>query len=154
MGFTRRIQRIIKGYMKSARERLDDLEAELARRELEESLEPGRRLEPQPQPSARPTSVSEVPPAPATRHETAGTTEAPGDLLAHYRLLGLPPNASLDDLERAYQSLMRRADPNRFPEGSEERRRAEEIRRRIQTAYTAIRDHMDATYARFKRINP
>ncbi len=42
MGITRRIRRIIKGYMKTARERLDELEAELnARRELEDYLEPG-----------------------------------------------------------------------------------------------------------------
>lgn len=153
MGFTRRIRRIIKGYLKTARERLDELEAELARRELEQSLEPGGTLRTDTQPTARRAPSTDAPSA-AAPNEPVATEQVPEALMAYYRMLGLAPQASLEDLERAYESLMKRADPNRFPDGSEERRRAEEIQRRIQQAYTAIRDHMDTTYARFKRISP
>lgn len=145
MGIARRIRRIIKGYMKTARERLDDLEAELARRELEEHLEPGGDK------AIRPAETSvQVPKQTPTPVQSE---QMPADLEASFRLLGLPSNATLEQLEATYKNLMKRADPTRFPEGSEERRRAEEIQRKIETAYRAIRDHIDSTYARMKRIN-
>lgn len=152
MGFARRIRRIIKGYMKTARERLDDLEVELARRELEEHLEPGGAI------GTTPTEGSHVlkqTPAPNASPTSAPqpSEQTPVNLEAYFRLLGLPPNATLEQLETTYANLMKRADPTRFPEGSVDRRRAEEIQRKIETAYRAIRDHMDSTYARMRRIN-
>lgn len=144
MGITRRIRRIIKGYMKTARERLDDLEAELARRELEEHLQPGETT------TSAPSGSSSV----ATGQNSVPDAEPlPADVQTSFRLLGLPPNATLEQLETTYAHLMKRADPTRFPEGSEERRRAEEIRHKIESAYRAARDYMDSTYARMRRIN-
>lgn len=146
MGIARRIRRIIKGYMKTARERLDDLEAELARRELEEYLEPGGGTK-----VTRPAETSAQ--VPKQTPTPVQSEQMPADLEASFRLLGLPSNATLEQLEATYKNLMKRADPTRFPEGSEERRRAEEIQRKIETACRAIRDHIDSTYARMKRIN-
>ncbi len=148
MGFARRIRRIVKGYMRTARERLDDLEAELARRELEESLEPGGTLKPAPEPTVRSEPVEETRTA-----STAPPRQVSDNLAPYYRLLGLSPGASLDELERVYETLSKRADPSRFAEGSEERRRAEQIRQRLQTAYRQIRRQIDPTYARFDQID-
>ncbi len=162
MGISRRIRRILKGYMKTARERLDELEAELnARRELEDFLEPGTDS------SATRPPETVLPPAntPVTS-APGGSTRAPqeqeiaarntaqmsADLLAHFRLLGIPPNSDLRQVREAYQRLMERANPHRFPEGSDERRRAEQICQRIQQAYDAVRQHLDPTSARFDRL--
>lgn len=158
MGFTRRVKRIIKGYVKSARERLDDLEAELARRELDEYLEPGRSTEvsksASPLSHAPRTASSPRAGAPSDAMGQGDLNEMPAELSAHFRLLGLPTNATVKQVESVYQNLMQRADPARFPEGSAERQRAEEIRRKVQVAYEAILDHIDPTSARAKRINP
>ncbi len=148
MGITRRIRRIIKGYMKTARERLDELEAELnARRELEDYLEPAAGTPETAPPQARSTQ----PPVEQGR-ATGSAPPMPSDLLAHFRLLGIPPNADIHQAQEAYQRLMERAKPERFPEGSEERRRAEQIRQRIQQAYDAVRQYLDPTSARFDRL--
>ncbi|MCS6951035.1 MAG: J domain-containing protein [bacterium] len=153
----RRIRRLIKGYVKSARERLDELEAELnARRELEEYLEPGGAFG-TPSPANIPARVETSTPSAAmqTTEEKSASSDLPplpADLRAHYRLLGIPPNADIDQAQEAYKQLMERANPERFPEGSEERRRAEQIRQRIQQAYDAIRQHLDPTSARFDRL--
>lgn len=152
MGITRRIRRIIKGYMKTARERLDDLEAELARRELEEHLQPGGAggAKPPETATSAPSGASSV----ATGQNSVSDAEQlPADVQTSFRLLGLPPNATLEQLETTYAHLMKRADPTRFPEGSEERKRAEEVRHKIESAYRAVRDYMDSTYARMRRIN-
>ncbi|MGQ9488609.1 MAG: J domain-containing protein [Armatimonadota bacterium] len=152
MGIARRIRRIIKGYMKTARERLDDLEAELARRELEEHLQPGGAGGAKLPETAIPTPTDTSPVAPG-QDRAPDTDHLPADVQTSFRLLGLPPGATLEQLETTYTQLMKRADPARFPEGSEERKRAEEIRHKIESAYRAVRDYMDSTYARMRRIN-
>ncbi len=162
MGITRRIRRILKGYMKTARERLDELEAELnARRELEDYLEPGSgataNLPPEAALPPADTPVTSSPTrstrTPAEQGSAAGNTlQMSADLLAHFRLLGIPPNADLRQAREAYQQLMARANPQRFPEGSDERRRAEQICQRIQQAYDAVRQYLDPTSARFDRL--
>jgi DnaJ-domain-containing protein 1 len=161
MGITRRIRRILKGYMRTARERLDELEAELnARRELEDYLEPasgtGANLPPEtalPADTPVTSSSTRSTQTPAEQGSTVGNTlQMPADLLAHFRLLGIPPNADLRQAREAYQKLMERANPQRFPEGSAERRRAEQICQRIQQAYDAVRQYLDPTSARFDRL--
>ncbi|GIV19243.1 MAG: hypothetical protein KatS3mg023_0994 [Armatimonadota bacterium] len=151
MGISRRIRRILKGYVKTARERLDELEAELnARRELEDYLEPGGgsgvNLPPEVS-TARPT----LPPV-EQGSTSSGAVPLSPDLQAHFRLLGIPSNADLRQAQEAYKQLMERAKPERFPEGSEERRRAEQICQRIQQAYDAVRQYLDPTSARFDRL--
>lgn len=159
MGITRRIQRIIKGYMKTARERLDELEAELnARRELEDYLEPGGGINLPPESTLPPADTKGSVPTRSTQPSAeqgsipSGTAQMPSDLLAHFRLLGIPPNADIRQAQEAYKQLMERAKPERFPEGSEERRRAQQICQRIQQAYDAVRQYLDPTSARFDRL--
>lgn len=162
MGITRRIRRILKGYMKTARERLDELEAELnARRELEDYLEPGGGASvdlppetalPPADTTVAPPSTRSTPPSVEQGSTSSGAVQLPADLQAHFRLLGIPPNADLRQAQEAYKQLMERAKPERFPEGSEERRRAEQICQRIQQAYDAVRQYLDPTSARFDRL--
>lgn len=148
MGITRRIRRIIKGYMKTARERLDELEAELnARRELEDYLEPGGGT-----PETAPAQTRSTQPPVEQGRATSSAPPMSSDLLAHFRLLGIPPNADIHQAQEAYKRLMERAKPERFPEGSEERQRAERIRQKIQQAYDAVRQYLDPTSARFDRL--
>jgi DnaJ-domain-containing protein 1 len=154
MDFTRRVRRIIKGYMKSARERLDELEAELnARRELEDYLKPA--AEPTSPPAESSTSAStssRSTPLPGESGAPSQTPQMSPELLSHFRLLGIPPNADIRQAQAAYKQLMERAKPDRFPEGSEERRRAQQLCQRIQQAYDAVRQHLDPTSARFDRL--
>lgn len=152
MGITRRIQRIIKGYMKTARERLDDLEAELARREMEDDLHPGDAGGAKLPGTATPAPAG-YSPITTGQDKVPDAEQLSADRQMSFRLLGLPPNATLEQLETTYAHLMKRADPTRFPEGSEERKRAEDIRHKIESAYRAVRDYMDSTYARMRRIN-
>jgi hypothetical protein len=159
MGISRRIQRILKGYVKTARERLDELEAELnARRELAEYLEPGSGAStdlPSSKPVTARDAVSSVRPTPPPSPQgtpAASASQMSAELLSHFRLLGIPPTADLRQAQEAYKHLTARADPRRFPEGSEERQRAEQILQRIQQAYDAVRQHLDPTSARFDRL--
>ncbi|NSW80136.1 MAG: hypothetical protein HPY54_14010 [Chthonomonadetes bacterium] len=153
MGITRRIKRIAKAYLRSARQRLDDLEAELARRELEEALQPGGGLRDEP-PRLDPVTSADQPASPSRAGEVSIQPDTPAvDLPACYRLLGLPEDATLEQLETTYHNLMKRADPSRFPEGSEERKRAESIQEKIQLAYRKIREQIDPTFARVSRID-
>lgn len=153
MGMTRRIKRIAKAYLRSARQRLDDLEAELARRELEEALQPGGGLHDEPRTSDPVMSVGQ-PALPSRAGETSTRSDTPDfDLPTCYRLLGLPEDATLEQLETIYNNLMQRADPSRFPEGSEERKRAEAIQQKVKLAYRRIREQIDPTFARVSRID-
>ncbi|GBC95089.1 hypothetical protein HRbin16_00876 [bacterium HR16] len=153
MGITRRIRRIIKGYMKTARERLDELEAELnARRELEDYLEPGSGIDVHLPPETAPPQARSTQPPLEQGRATSSAPPMSSDILAHFRLLGIPPNADLHQAQEAYKRLMERAKPGRFPEGSEERQRAEQICQRIQQAYDAVRQYLDPTSARFDRL--
>lgn len=155
MGMGRRIKHLIKGYMRTAREKLDDLEAELARRELEESLEPGKSAQQQ-APNTRvqePTYTSrKIELSDSGAAKLSSTENLTTDLINAFRLLGLSPNATHEEARKEFKRLMSRADPARFPEGTEERRRAEQIVQKLQAAYDIIRQHLDPTSARFDRL--
>lgn len=150
MSLPRRIKRLVKGYLKSPVEQLEELEAQLeARRELEQYLDPTAGSEP----VSSDVTVAVPQQTPATQPEQqVSPLSVPSDLHAHYRLLGLPSNADLRQVQQAYEDLMARANPQRFPEGSAERRRAEQLAARIQQAYDAIRRHLDPTSARFDNL--
>ncbi len=153
MGITRRIKRIAKAYLRSARQRLDDLEAELARRELEEALQPGGGLRDEPLTLDPVTSVGQTT-SPSRAGEVSAQSDAAAfDLSSCYRLLGLPEDATLEQLETTYDNLMKRADPSRFSEGTEERKRAEAIQQKVRVAYRKIREQIDPTFARVSRID-
>lgn len=61
-----------------------------------------------------------------------------------YRLLGLSPGASPDDVKTAYRDLAQVWHPDRFPDNARLREKAEANLRRINEAYMVLRDYRPA----------
>ncbi len=76
----------------------------------------------------------------------------PDPLGYHYRIFGLQPGADFAAVEESYRKLIARADPSRFPLGSDDAAKAADIRSRIETSYRALRDELDPTARRFDRL--
>lgn len=93
-------------------------------------------------------------PVPATERPAATPTLMPrtDPLAADYRYLGLEPGASLEAVESAWRKLASRADPKRFPAGSEEEKRAAEILRSLNEVYSRIREALNPTEGRFGNL--
>lgn len=70
-------------------------------------------------------------------------------LTPHYRLLGLEPGVDFVAVQVAYQNLVVRCDPSRFPVGTEEAREAEKIRLRLETTYHLLKEALDPISRRF-----
>jgi curved DNA-binding protein CbpA len=66
-----------------------------------------------------------------------------------YRVLGLPPDADLPTVRRTYRELAAKSNPSRFPEGSPERAKAEQIHAQIEHAYRLLLRHLDPSADRF-----
>jgi hypothetical protein len=66
------------------------------------------------------------------------------DPVQAYRLLGLAPGASLDDVKTAYRDLAQVWHPDRFPENDRLREKAQLNLQRINEAYAVLRDHRPA----------
>jgi len=60
------------------------------------------------------------------------------DFHEYYALLNIPPRATWLDLKTAYRSQMRKWHPDRFPEHSDDRQRAEERTKSINFAYDQL----------------
>lgn len=155
MSFSRRLRNIALSQINAIKERLDRIDAEaeaeaaLKRAELE-----ARRELDEITPSSRPTlrRPEEIAPPlgdPATPRHVA----APANPLSvHYRILGLEEGADLATVEATRAKLVARCAPERFPEGSEERRAAEEILKRVESAYDALKEALDPTAGRFDKL--
>ena len=70
----------------------------------------------------------------------------------HYKVLGLEDEADFSAVQSTYNKLASRCDPTRFPEGSEDRKMAESIKKRVDQAYDALRDALDSTAGRFDKL--
>lgn len=163
MSWSQRLRNIYKSQINALKERLDriDAEAEMeaaerrARRDAEAELRDESDIRPalrSPEEIARggtPRSTpSSVPPA---------TTAAPATinpLARHYRILGLEEGADFTAVETAYARLVASASNlcRQAPEGSEERRAAEEILKRVEASFNALRDALDPTAGRFDKL--
>jgi len=140
MALGKRITRLMRAFIEEQWERLESLmreeEAEAraraeAVRELEHHL-----------PEAGTPSVS------ASRPASRGT--APLDPVRHAcKVLGLPEDADLPTIRRVYRELAAKSDPRRFPEGSPERAKAEQIHAQIEQAYRILLRHLDPSADRF-----
>lgn len=138
MSILRRIVLIVKGYLSSASETMDRVAAE---EELREAQAKRRALEELRGAASEPTH--------------AGAPSAPtiaSALAADYRLLGVAAGSDLQTVEAAWRELARRADPKRFPAGSDEEKRAAEILRLVNDAYARIRESLNPTEGRFGRL--
>jgi hypothetical protein len=91
-------------------------------------------------------------------NSSTGYSQAKSDTMAlsqsdpldfHYRMLGIEPGADFGEVQAAYNGLAARTEPGRFPDGSSEARELEDIRKRLETSYRALRDGLDSTAHRF-----
>ena len=69
-----------------------------------------------------------------------------------YRILGIPVGSDLASVQAAYEKLVARCDPRRFPDDSEEQKTAGEILKRVNEAYDALRRRLDPTENRFGKL--
>lgn len=154
MSLSRRVTRIARGYLDQITDRLEEIEREMDRQgkartdaqsELQDALDPAN-------PRRRPPSAS-TPPSP-----TASTTpESPSvqqewSLSQCYKVLGLPEGTDFALVRRTYNDLMKKCDPARFPEDSEERKKAAELRTQIDRAYKILLKHFDPSAERFGEL--
>lgn len=162
MSFSRRLRSIARSQMQALKERLDRIDQDeleeanrlraeaAARDELREALTEGPSLRtpeeiargapPQVRPAASPPSAQ------PQRHA------APNPLARHYRVLGLEEGADLVEVRAAYQRLVARCQPDRFPEGSEDQMAARDILARVEAAYTGLMEALDPTAGRFDKL--
>lgn len=136
MSILKRLSIVIKGYISATGDRLDQIAAEEELREASAKR------------TTNPGSVTAAPSAPP--HFRPHTI--PERLLGDYRLLGLRPEATLDEVEATWRNLALRADPKRFPSGSTEEHKAAEILRSLNEAYARIREHLHPTEGRFGQL--
>ncbi len=73
-------------------------------------------------------------------------------LAHHYKVLGIEEGADLSAVVTAYQKLIARCAPDRFPENSEEQKVVSEIQKRVDASYQALRDALDPTAGRFDKL--
>ena len=94
-------------------------------------------------------------PSSATTASASAPVSLPVDtnpLAADYRVLNLSPGASLGEVQAAYEDLLRRSDPKRFPEGSNEQAQARRILERVNLAYDNLRREKNPTEDRFAKL--
>jgi len=134
MSLGKRISRLAKAYINHHWERIESIISEQeARASAEQEIQ--ERL-----PTSEPVSA----PAPAAQTES--------ELSRAYRVLGLSDGADLASVRQAYRELSRRSDPNRFPEGSPERERAQQIHDHVERAYQTLLKHLDRSSDRFRNL--
>lgn len=112
---------------------------------------PAVRGEAATRPGAYTAPASSAPSASASAG-TAPHAEAPPPLHIHYKVLGLEDGADFAAVQSTYNKLAARCDPSRFPEGTEDRKMAEGIKNRVDSAYEALRDALDSTAGRFDKL--
>lgn len=134
MGLLRRLSYIIRGYVASAEDKIDKVAAE-------EEL----RLVTRRQPLGDTLSHTDFSPHAQVRRHI-------GRLEADYKMLGVSPGSDLAAVEDAWRKLASRADPKRFPAGSEEEKSAAKILDSINLAYKRIREELNPTEGRFGRL--
>ena len=138
MGLVGRLIGIMRGYIRAAEDRVERVAAEeelrlaKARRQAVEELGAPVSVPPDITPRIKPDIQIRV--------------------VEDYRTLGIDPGAALGQVESAWRELARRADPKRFPAGSEEEKHAADILKRINAAYARIREHINPTEGRFGRL--
>jgi DnaJ-domain-containing protein 1 len=108
---------------------------------------PVQQFEQQQQPVASPGAAAGAVPLQQAQQPSENV------LSAAYKVLNLPPGSDLSAVQKAYRVLENRADPSRFPEGSKDRKLAQDILRRINGAYMLLANTLSgAADDRFDRL--
>jgi hypothetical protein len=130
MSLLKRIGLVIRSYMADAGGRLDRVAAE------EELRQSRARVRP------------EVASSQAAPVQSPQSTQ----LVSDYRFLGLEPGVGLAAVESAWRKLASRADPKRFPAGSEEEKQAAQILKSLNDSYSRLREALNPTEGRFGQL--
>ncbi len=150
MSIPERFYRIARGKLGELKEWIDRVDTEYAAdpsgraaRELDEAVSNpvGPVVNPVRSASAAPVAPGSI-----------NSQPIPDPLGYHYRIFGLQPGADFAAVEESYRKLIARADPSRFPLGSDDAAKAADIRSRIETSFRALRDELDPTARRFDRL--
>lgn len=164
MGIPDRLLNLAKSYLDSAKSRWEEVDA-AAQKELDEAVS-------SPTASAWERAQAKIKNASAVNfsqkelvatEETMSPQTADGKqpavnasasvLAAAYQVLDVPPGSSLTTVQDAYQELRQKTDPARFPEGSNDRKAATDIQRRINTAYMILVNSLSSSGEdRFDRL--
>jgi DnaJ-domain-containing protein 1 len=137
----RRISLILRGYVAATQDRVERVAAEEELRLANSRKRAGEELD-----STR-LLLKHTGQKPIISPESSSNI-----LAAEYRLLGVYQGADLDAVEAAWRGLASRADPKRFPAGSEEEKKAAEILDSVNDAYARIREQLNPTEGRFGQL--
>lgn len=131
MSTARRAYDLLRSYVNHEWERVRDLDVFKAMQELDQTVD-----------------------APAERVTTTRVLEPGSDEAkeAARKVLGVPAAAPFDEIRRQFERLTRRADPQRFPEDSQERRHAAELLRQVSWAYNELTRDVPVTQKRFQSL--
>jgi hypothetical protein len=135
MSSARRAYDILRSYIGREWERIQGIEWFQAEQELQSP------------PSANPAQSE-------TRTETAAepTPHAQDAKTRARRILGVDASCTFEEVRKSYVRLSKRCDAANFPPGSEEARRAEDIRVRIEWAYQVLSEGVDIAEQRFRSL--
>lgn len=150
MGTFDRAARILKSYINREWERIESLFQEEARKELDEFLTQqdfSKELPPS-------ESTDKLAP-PFSKTETRSLYDLTWkmDIPTAYRILNLTPRSTLRELKTSYKRLSERSQPDKFPEGSEERKKAAVLHLRVQEAYELLLPVLDPRSKRFQSLD-
>lgn len=130
MSLGRRAYDLLRGYVNREWDRIHGIEEANARRELEESLDPG---------------AGEKPPV------VGG--EGPANPKAFARnILGVKEDASFAEIRKAFERLSRRSAPSNFAPETPEARQAAEILKKVNWAYKQLTEEMNSVEKRFASL--
>lgn len=130
MSLLKRLGLVLRSFARTTGERIDRVAAEEELREA--AAQPSQEVAPKPH-------------APETQVRSP-------QLDADCRYLGLTPTSDLPAIEAAWRRLASRADPKRFPPGSDEEKKAAEILKSLNEAYYRLREALNPTEGRFGRL--
>lgn len=162
MSLSRRLRNIAKTQLNNIKERLDRIDDEAdadviekrAERDAMRELSDPTDMRPQRRTPEEIASGDSKPRQTASMPAQSSTpvTASQDPLAVHYRVLDLELGSDLSSVEAAYAKLCERNLTDKFPEGSDERKAAERIFKRVDSAYNALRDALDPTAGRFDKL--
>lgn len=139
MSIGKRAYNIMRGYVNREWERIQDLDRVYAEKELQDSMD---------KPAAANEAVSEA----EIDAKVQQLADQNDPKTRARQLLGVGPNATFDEIRKAFDRLNKRSEPNKFPAGSAEATQAASIQQRINWAYQVLTENVDVTEKRFKSL--
>lgn len=159
MTWPQRLRNIALSQLRTLKERLDRIDAEIederllrlrarseAERELAEMAGPHA-----PAPSTAPTEPRAAGASQAPAGSQMPSTQA-SPLSRHYKVLGVADGATLAEVDAAYRQLIERCSTLTDDDNSEDRQMVSEIRTRVEEAYSHLREALNPAAGRFDKL--